>query len=171
MNTAEIFSPSLYLPIGKGQVPFATGEHAGLSAQQPGKGRQTTLSHPFKRTWCIVNRETRYALHCNPCRSGFFLGLHKLLLEITFSVLNLVKWWDSYKGNKAVSACPSMTDGWRGGWLLCCLPSPAQHREWWKQPSALTTCTPRTIYIPENKSSALFSPRKYLKFIEIFFFF
>jgi len=50
MNVAEIFSPSQYLLIGEGQVPLATGGRIGLGVQQPGEGRQTTLSHPLKRT-------------------------------------------------------------------------------------------------------------------------
>lgn len=41
MNSAKIFNPSLYLLMGKGQVPLATGGRAGLGAQEPGKDRQT----------------------------------------------------------------------------------------------------------------------------------
>lgn len=56
-------------------------------------------------------------------------------------------------------------------WLLCCIPSPSQSGQWWKQPSALTTWGPHTIYLPENEPFALMSPRKNLKFIECFLLF
>lgn len=41
MNSAKIYNPRLYLLMGKGQVPLATGGRTGLGAQQPGKDRQT----------------------------------------------------------------------------------------------------------------------------------
>lgn len=47
MNSAKIFNPSLYLLMGKGQVPLATGGRARLGAQEPGKDRQTDHLVPF----------------------------------------------------------------------------------------------------------------------------
>ena len=97
--------------------------------------------------------------------ASFFLGCMNCCLRSHPRSLTL--WNDETVTGKWSSFCTLFDDRWlKGGWLLYCLPSPVQHGEWWKQPSALTTWAPCTIYIPENKPSALFSIRKYLKFIE-----
>lgn len=60
MNSAKIFNPSLYLLMGKGQVPLATGGRAGLGAQEPGKGKQTNHLVPsFPENVMLSQRENR----------------------------------------------------------------------------------------------------------------